>query len=288
MQLAALRGANENLTRAWLNQDVEARVRASREQALAERQALFEQNLGAAVQAVIERTEQLERQLSGPEEYRNESGMKVDDALRFLTQRIEFVRREMLFELQHGHDKASERSAIAPRITNPQRVEAVEANELKLNVGCGHIALEGYVNVDFRALPGVDIVADAGNIGLEPGSAAEISSSHLLEHFPDEALKRRILPHWAKLLRSGGRLRAVVPDGDAMIARCAAGNYSFEDFREVLFGSQDYQGDFHYNLFTPDSLKQTLEQAGFESIEIPRRGTQNGQCFEFEICATKP
>ena len=33
-------------------------------------------------------------------------------------------------------------------------------NRSRLNVGCGRSALEGWINLDFMPLPGVDIVAD--------------------------------------------------------------------------------------------------------------------------------
>jgi len=86
----------------------------------------------------------------------------------------------------------------------------------------------------------------------------------------------------------GGAFRAVVPDGEAMLAGVAGGNYSFSDFREVLFGAQDYDGDFHFNLFTPDSLCGLLEEAGFKDIRVNARARPNGKCFEFEISAVKP
>ena len=45
-----------------------------------------------------------------------------------------------------------------------------------------------------RDLPGVDVVAKAGDLPFEPGSVDEIYSAHLLEHFPQEAMRRRLLP----------------------------------------------------------------------------------------------
>jgi hypothetical protein len=83
-------------------------------------------------------------------------------------------------------------------------------------------------------------------------------------------------------------LRAVTPDGAAMLSGVADGSYSFADFREVLFGGQDYEGDFHFNLLTPDSLRQLAEEAGFEAVEVPVQGRRNGQCFEFELIARVP
>ena len=131
-------------------------------------------------------------------------------------------------------------------------------------------------------------MAEAGELPFEPGSVDEIASAHLVEHFPQEEMRRRLLPHWRNLLKPGGRLRAVTPDGEAMLGGLAAGSYGFEDFREVLFGGQEYQGDFHYNLFTPDSLRRLVEEAGFTSVDVPVRGRRNGQCFEFELVAQTP
>jgi hypothetical protein len=61
---------------------------------------------------------------------------------------------------------------------------------------------------------------------------------------------------------------------------------SFNDFREIVYGAQDYTGDFHFNLFTPESLKSLLLDAGFKAITVPVSGRRKGTCFEFEIVAT--
>ena len=177
---------------------------------------------------------------------------------------------------------------MEPKIVALEKVAAARRSGLKLNLGCGHLPLEEYVNVDWRELPGVDVVADVGDLPFLEGEVQEISSAHLLEHFPQELLRRRLLPVWRDLLMPGGVFRAVVPDGEAMLAGISAGNYPFSDFREVLFGAQEYDGDFHFNLFTPDSLCELLQEAGFAETRIEARGRRNGKCFEFEISAAKP
>jgi predicted SAM-dependent methyltransferase len=202
-------------------------------------------------------------------------------------ERIEFVRREMMFEHRYGRTNGNGDNGAA-RICSPEKLAAANGHGVKLNLGCGHIALADYVNVDRRDLPGVDIVAPVDELPLGEASVSEIFSAHMLEHFPQEELRRRLLPYWFGLLTSGGSFRAVVPDGEAMLTELASSNYPFEDFREVLFGSQEYHGDFHYNLFTPDSLRRLLEEAGFRGIEVPARGRRNGKCYEFEIRALKP
>jgi predicted SAM-dependent methyltransferase len=265
-----LRGSEAaNLTRAWMRQQHEIK------------------NLSATTE---KRFSEIERQLS--EEIPG-GRKRVDDTLKFLLDRVEFVRRELMFEMRYGVDrdivKSPGRKVQAPRVLEPNKLSAgLASHRLRLNLGCGHIAFPDYVNVDSRDLPGVDVVADVSNMPFDFGTIDEISSTHLLEHFPQEELRRRILPYWYNLQKSGGVLRAVAPDGEAMLAGVAEGSYSFADFREVLFGGQDYDGDFHFNLFTPDSLKQIVEEAGFVEIEIPVRGRRNGQFFEFELIAKVP
>lgn len=211
---------------------------------------------------------------------------------RAIWERIEFVRREILFEMAHGERTRTHatgaRTTVA-RILSEEKVSAALADDsLRLNLGCGHMALPDYVNVDRRALPSVDVIAEVDDLPIEQGSVQELFSSHLLEHFPQEAMRRRLLPYWRDMLRPGGTFRAITPDGAAMLAGAGAGTYGYDDFREVLFGSQDYVGDYHYNLFTPDSLRGLLEEAGFTDIEIPAAARRNGKCFEFEISARRP
>lgn len=204
-----------------------------------------------------------------------------------LWKRLEFVRKEIMYEMKFGGGKAgAARERLTPRIVSAEKVNGLRTGGLKLNLGCGHVPLDGYVNIDQRDLPGVDVVADAGDLPFEPGSVETIFSAHMLEHFPKEHL-RRLLPYWRTLLTPSGTFHAVVPDGEAMLAGVTSGTYSFEDFRMVLFGAQEYDGDFHYNLLTPSSLSEVLVEAGFAEPTIMARARKNDICFEFEIEAPR-
>ncbi|MBN8943060.1 MAG: hypothetical protein J0H01_26380 [Rhizobiales bacterium] len=209
-----------------------------------------------------------------------------------LWDRIEFARREMMFELAHGNrfDAAfGPKVESAPLIVNREKVEtAIAAGNVRLNLGCGHLALPDHINVDMRNLPGVDIVASVDRLPFEVGTVSAIFSAHLVEHFPQEALRRRLLPYWMSLLKPGGMFQAITPDAAAMLKAAAGGDYSFEDFREVLFGGQDYEGDYHYNLLTPDSMTTLLTEAGLTEIAVPVAGRRNGKCYEFEIVGRRP
>jgi ElaB/YqjD/DUF883 family membrane-anchored ribosome-binding protein len=258
-------------------QEVES-VRQQMEQELQKAHQEMDQGL----QSVCQRTEQEFRDLRS-------NLQRTGESIAQSWRRIEFTRSEMLYEMKYGRrNSATVAARIEPKIVEPEKVAAAREFGLKLNLGCGQIPVEGYVNVDQRELPGVDVVADVADLPFEEGGVQEISSAHLLEHFPQEMLRRQLLPTWRALLTPGGVFKAVVPDGEAMLAATAAGSYSFSDFREVLFGAQDYDGDFHFNLFTPGSLCGLLEEAGFKDVRVNARARPNGKCFECEISAVKP
>lgn len=216
---------------------------------------------------------------------------ELRDTCGYLLGRVEFVRRELMFEMRYGArsgDAGAEKLETAARVIARDKLDAAVEKGLKLNLGCGHIPLDGFINVDRRELPGVDVVAEVNALPEGVCEAEEVFSSHMLEHFPQEQLCRELLPYWKSLLKKGGVIRAVVPDAEAMIREYQAGRYPYDDMREVLYGAQDYDGDFHYNMFTPEHMVRLLEEAGFESAKIVEAGRKNGRCFEFEVVATRP
>jgi hypothetical protein len=204
------------------------------------------------------------------------------ETIRFLLARIETVRAEMLHELRYGPDT---KETVETKVVNEA---ALKQSELRLNIGAGHIAIEDYVNIDIRELPGIDLVAPVDSLPFEPDSITEIFSSHVLEHFAELELRRKLLPYWYTLLRGGGTFRAVVPDLAAMTEAYSKGEIDFENLRSVLYGGQEYEADFHFTGFTPDSLGALLVDCGFKDVRVLAQGRPNGDCLEFEIAATRP
>ncbi|HXQ19025.1 MAG TPA: hypothetical protein VN781_05300 [Acidimicrobiales bacterium] len=204
-----------------------------------------------------------------------------------LNQRIEFVRRELLFELRYRHPSAEAAPAAQKRVVHPEKLAAM-GDRVRVNLGAGHLAKPEYLNVDSRELDGIDVVADVSDLPFEGGSLYEVYSAHVLEHFALEELRKVLLPYWVSLLAPGGSFVAVVPDMEAMIAECAAGRMPFEDFREVAYGAQEYEGDFHFNGFSPESLTGLLVEAGLTAVRVREAGRRNGLCYELEIEGTRP
>ena len=53
----------------------------------------------------------------------------------------------------------------------------------RLHIGSGRERLEGWVNIDAQALPGVDVVADVTK-GLQFENVEAIFAEHFIEHLP--------------------------------------------------------------------------------------------------------
>lgn len=215
---------------------------------------------------------------------------ELGEALQEQQSRTEFVRREILFETRYGAGTRQGHPFVAesqPKILATEKL-AQSGNIIRLNLGCGHLPIEGYLNVDGRELPGVDIVAEVGDLPFDSGTVSQIHSAHLLEHFPVEELSRRLLPYWFDLLLPGGRFTAVVPDAETMLQEHAEGRLTFDELRLVTFGEQEYAGDFHFNMFSHSSLCDLLSAVGFVDVEMVEIGRRNGVCYEMEIAAHRP
>lgn len=201
-------------------------------------------------------------------------------------ERLEFIRRELMYEQRYEGEARAATEPVEPSIVNQAKLEAM-GDRIRLNVGAGHVAKADYLNVDARELPGIDIVADVRELPFEAEELDEIYSAHVLEHFPTEELRRKILPTWVSLLRDGGTFVAVVPDVATMVRETAGGTMPFDDFIRVMYGDQEYEGDFHFAGYTPESLTDLLEGAGLSDVVVREAGRRNGACFEMEIAATR-
>lgn len=79
-----------------------------------------------------------------------------------------------------------------------------------VNLGCGRDILAGWTNVDRFPGPGVDVVADMGDLPIPTESVATVYASHVLEHVIDFAAAWREIH---RILEVGGLLFVRVPYG---------------------------------------------------------------------------
>lgn len=80
----------------------------------------------------------------------------------------------------------------------------------RLNLGCGHFPMEGFVNVDCMWSTRPDLITDLDHFPypFQDQAFDEIHASHVLEHLADPLLA---MAEWHRLLRPGGRLFIKVP-----------------------------------------------------------------------------
>ena len=83
---------------------------------------------------------------------------------------------------------------------------------LRLNLGCGPVIWDGWVNVDIVPLPGVDVVTDLDQAPWPwpDDSVSEIIASHLYEHVKDPLL---FMAEAWRVLATDGILDIRVPGG---------------------------------------------------------------------------
>ena len=140
---------------------------------------------------------------------------------------------------------------------------------VRLHIGCGEIAAPGFVNVDARRYPHVQLVTrNLFALKMVPdGAASLVYMCLVLEHISFR-LVHRVLVEMRRVLAPGGTLRLSVSDFDLVLAIYEANDRRPETIVGPLMGGQDYTFNYHYNVFTRDSLAAALGKAGFVNVRI--------------------
>lgn len=149
---------------------------------------------------------------------------------------------------------------------------------MKLNLGCGQDIKSGFVNIDIRPLPGVDLVADITKLPTDrfiSECASEIHLYDVVEHFPFRMTKP-LLIYWISLLKPGGTIIVRVPDLAKILDRFVNGELPMFEAQRLIFGGQDYSTNFHYAGFTEGMMEGLLLGCGCsEVIQVVREETSH-------------
>lgn len=152
---------------------------------------------------------------------------------------------------------------------------------IKLHLGCGTKHIEGYTNIDARYLPGVDEVNNIKYLrNYKQDSVDVIYACHVLEHVGRYEVEG-VLKRWFEILKPGGTLRLAVPDFESIIE---AYHYygDLEKIMGLLYGGQDYEGNFHYTTFDFQSVNKMMENIGFKNINrYDRDETEHADIDDF-------
>jgi len=135
----------------------------------------------------------------------------------------------------------------------------------KLHLGCGDKILDGFINIDIRALPNVDLVSDIKALKqFENGTVDVIYVCHVLEHFNRWEYKA-VLERWYELLKPEGILRIAVPNFESVFEYYAK-TKDLNTVRGLLYGGQNYDQNFHYWIWDFKTLSEDLFSLGFKHV----------------------
>lgn len=152
-----------------------------------------------------------------------------------------------------------------------------QAKELSLHLGCGENYKDGWINIDLGRH--ADMTLDMRReLPFADESCSIIYSEHFLEHisYPQPALS--LFDEFYRLLKPGGTLSLVVPDGEMVLKAYVLGGseeyYEAEaryhpdwcetKMQHVNYGfRQDGQHQFYYDY---ETLAHVLQKAGFVNI----------------------
>jgi predicted SAM-dependent methyltransferase len=197
--------------------------------------------------------------------------------------------RDLKFELRMTRLRLTRRG-IDARFT--------DAQDLLVNVGCGPHGLANWVNIDCFPAAGVTCVRDCRiALPLPTGSARGIFTEHFLEHLDYDEEAPRFLAECRRVLKPGGTLRVIVPDGGKYLRAyndegwaslrsfsplidwdAASEDRPMSTLREILpFRTKMEVVNFHFRQagqhrfsYDTETLAGLLAECGFESV---RHGT---------------
>lgn len=160
----------------------------------------------------------------------------------------------------------------------------MQEKQIKLHLGCGEKIIPGFINVDVRKLPGVDIIDDISNLNrFDKDSVDLIYASHVLEHFGRREYLD-ILKNWFDIIKPGGILRIAVPDFGAVVEHYNE-HKDLKVLRGFLYGGQTYDQNYHYCGWDEKTLIEDLINVGFKiANRYDWRTTEHANVDDFSQC----
>ena len=160
---------------------------------------------------------------------------------------------------------------------------------MKLHLGCGSKKLSGYLNIDIRKTPAIDLICDCQNLSVSDNSVDEILSFHLFEHLENPL---KALTNWRQKLKVGGKLIIECPDIEAVIHRIYLKTGNLEDILNFIYGKNFHiqkqdplyysYGQLHKFGYSKKTIKKLLSKKGFE-VSFLGMGTAEGRVSEYAL-----
>ncbi len=153
-----------------------------------------------------------------------------------------------------------------------RKIRSLQATpRLRLHVGCGKERLEGWVNLDLKQLPSVDLAVNVTQ-GLPFSGAELVFAEHFLEHLTlSDAVS--FLEESHRALAEGGWIRLSTPNLDWILAtHHRAEGESHERTAMALALNRAFRGWEHQFLWNREMLEEALEATGFTDLAFCEYG----------------
>jgi predicted SAM-dependent methyltransferase len=142
---------------------------------------------------------------------------------------------------------------------------------MKLHLGCGPHHLDGWLNVDNTAYPGVDRLLDV-TAGLPFEGVSLIFAEHFIEHL-DYRAAGALLRECRRVLRDDGVLRLTTPNLDWVWASHYKPVLTADEELLACFAiNRAFRGWGHQFLYNFATLRDTLLEAGFGDVSRQEYG----------------
>lgn len=147
----------------------------------------------------------------------------------------------------------------------------------RYDFGCGPNCLFGYVGVDAKHLPGVDIVLEARKWKdyFKPNTASIIHSCHFIEHVTIKDAES-ILRLWLKMLVPAGRLIMFFPDLIKVNPNLPKTNLEISSEIPLwyAYGTRQDKYEYHRSFWDLENAMTIVRKVGYIGVKsIPYMGS---------------
>ncbi len=167
-------------------------------------------------------------------------------------------------------------AVLGPKVVAPLTGPLLDRDELKLNVGCGPMHLDGYINIDRDPHACADLYLDFTELdgALSPGSVNEVLMVHSLSYL-NLWQARDFFSLSCGLLRAGGKLIVELPSIEKCATHLLASQNDPEPYIEAVRGIYAFDPTEISDrvAYTPYAfgwsqwhLEKEVRQAGFAEV----------------------
>ena len=163
---------------------------------------------------------------------------------------------------------------------------------IKLNLACGQMYLEGYINIDNKSMyhgnMNIDQIGDVFTLEWEKETVDEILLSHFAMYIPFNEMKT-LLNRWYSWLKPQGKL--IIETGN--VKTIAQNILNTDNPKEIngpngvmqLFGWETTAG--HKWAWCPETLSSLMFEAGFKDVSVGDGHFHNNPQRDFLLVAIK-